>query len=361
MTVETNLHKLVDLAKEKSSDRRRQLLREVTHHFFDATPAIRSAAHSEYDAVLSRLAADTAQDAREELAARFADAPEAPHGLVLQLARDVIDVAAPILQKSAALTDEDLLAIAQESSGSHLEAITRREAVPEAVSDTIVRRGDDNVVVSLVRNRGAQISREAFETITERAEVNPDLHAPLVDRREMPTDLLNDLMAVVETRLRDRILEKFDGIDPNELQQAIDASHARLEARLSGDKDVDEARRFINGMKLRRQLDGALVVKLLREGHILRCAAGLAVLTDIDLATAKQALESPSIDPLCLVCRAGGLDRSLFVTLAVLRNAGNGDALRDAREYGRIFDELSEREAQRAMRFMLLRKKAEAA
>lgn len=361
MTVETNLHKLVDLAREKSSDRRRQLLREVTDHFFSETPSPGADTHSAYDAVLSRLAADTAQDAREELAARFADAPEAPHGLVMQLARDVIEVAAPILQKSAALTENDLLALAEESDGSHLKAISNRETVPEAVTDTLVRRGGDDVVLTLVKNEGARISRQAFESITERAELNPDLHAPLVDRREMPTDLLNDLMAVVESRLRDRILQKFDGIDPDELQAAIDASHARLEARLSGDQDVDDARRYINGMKLRRRLDGALVIKLLREGHMLRCAAGLAALTDVDLTTAKQALESSSIDPLCLVCRAGGLERSLFITLAVLRNAGKGDALRDSREYGRIFDELSEREAQRAMRFMMLRKKAEAA
>lgn len=361
MAVETNLTKLVDLAKEKSSERRRELLREVTDHFFDAPPEKSSPAFAQYDGVLSRLAADTAQDAREELAQRFADAPEAPHGLVMQLARDVIEVAAPILQKSHTLTEDDLLAIAEESSGSHLKAISQRASVPEAVSDTLVRRGDDNVVASLVKNRGAKISRQAFETITERAETNPDLHAPLIDRKEMPADLLNDMMTVVESRLRDRILQRFDGIDPEELQKAIDASHARLEARLSDDKDVDEARRYVNAMKLRRQLDGALLVRLLREGQMVRCAAGLSVMAEVDLTTAKRALESPSIDPLCLVCRAGGLDRTLFVTLAVLRNAGKGDALRDAKEYGRIFDELTEREAQRAMRFMLMRKNAEAA
>jgi uncharacterized protein (DUF2336 family) len=361
MAVQSNLHKLVDLAKEKSSDRRRELLREVTDLFFDDIPEQGSRKFAEYDGVLSRLAEDTAQDAREELAQRFCDADEAPHGLVMQLARDVIEVAAPILQKSRALNDNDLLAIAEQSSGSHLKALTQRESVPEAVSDTIVRRGDDATVASLVKNAGAKISRQAFENITERAETNPDLHAPLVERKEMPVDLLNDMLTVVETRLRDRILQKFDGIDPEELQKAIDASHARLEARLTNDKDADEAKRYVNAMKLRRQLDGALVVKLLREGQIMRCAAGLAILTDTDLGTAKRALESPSIDPLCLLCRAGGQDRTLFVTLAVLRNAGKGDALRDAREYGRVFDDLSEREAQRAMRFMMMRKNAAAA
>jgi len=361
MAVQSNLHKLVDLAKEKSSSRRRELLREVTDLFFDDVPKQGSSELAQYDGVLSRLAEDTAQDARAELAERFADVAGAPHGLVMQLARDVIEVAAPILQKSQSLTEDDLVAIAENTGQSHLKMLTVRKTLPEAVADSIVRRGDDEAVASLVKNAGAKLSRAAFENITERAETNPDLHAPLVERKEMPTDLLNDMLTVVESRLRDRILQKFDGIDPEELQQAIDASHSRLESRLSNDKDADEAKRFVNAMKLRRQLDGALLVRMLREGHIMRCAAGLAAMTDTDLGMAKRALESPSIDPLCLLCRAGGLDRTLFVTLSVMRNAGKGDALRDAREYGRIFDELSEREAQRAMRFMTLRKNAAAA
>lgn len=361
MAVQSNLHKLVDLAREKSSERRRELLREVTDLFFDDVPAKGSAELDQYDGVLSKLAEDTAEDARAELAERFADSAHAPHGLIMQLARDVIDVAAPILRKSNALTEDDLVAIAESTGQSHLKLLTTRKSIPEAVADTIVRRGNDDTVVSLVKNSGAKLSRAAFENITERAETNPDFHAPLVARKETPTDLLNDLLTVVEARLRDRILEKFDGVDPDELQQAIDASHTRLEARLSSDKTADEAKRYVNAMKLRRQLDGALLVRLLREGQLMRCAAGLAVMTDTDLGTAKRALESPGIDPLCLLCKAGGIDRTLFVTLSVMRNAGKGDALRDAREYGRIYDELSEREAQRAMRFMAMRKNAEAA
>jgi len=360
MAVHSNLHKLVDLAREKSSERRRELLREVTDLFFDDIPQQGSSELSQYDGVLSKLAEDTAEDARAELAERFADSPDAPHGLIMQLARDVIDVAAPILRKSNALSEDDLVAIAESTGQSHLKLLTTRKTLSEAVSDTIVRRGDDETVVSLVKNTGAKLSRTAFENITGRAETNPDLRAPLVARQETPTDLLNDLLTVVEARLRDRILQKFDGVDPEELQQAIDASHARLESRLSNDKDADDARRYVNAMKLRRQLDGALLVRLLREGQIMRCAAGLAVMTDTDLGTAKRALEGPGIDPLCLLCKSGGIDRTLFVTLCVMRNAGKGDALRDAREYGRIYDDLSEREAQRAMRFMSMRKNAAA-
>lgn len=358
MAVESRLHQLVDLAKEKSSDRRRELLRSIADMFFENTPEHGSAEHIEFDDVLSRLALQTAVEARQELSRRFADAPLAPRGLILQLARDAIEVAAPILQKSAILTERDLTALAEESSQDHLKALTRRETLPETVSETIVRRGDDATVAALVRNEGARLSRQAFEAVTERAESSATLQAPLVERRNTPTDLLQDLMSVVESNLRERIMERFEAIDPDVLEDALAASHRRLEARMKADSEMEQARNFINAKKLRRQLDGALLAQLLREKKMAHFSAGLAELAGVDIASAKRAIEHPSIDPLCLICKAGGFERSLFVTLAVLRNSGNGDALRDAREYGRIYDALSDRDAQRALRFMMLRKNA---
>mgnify|MGYP003666253291 FL=1 len=358
MTVQSQLHQLVDLAKEKSSDRRRELLRNITDMFFEKTPEPGSAEQSEFDDVLSRLAMQTAQDARKELARRFAEAPLAPRGLILQLARDAIQVAAPILQKSSVLTERDLTAVAEESSLDHLKALTRRETVPEAVSDAIVRRGDDATVAALVRNEGARLSRQTFEAVTERAEYSKTLHAPLVRRSNTPADLLNDLMSVVESNLRDQIMERFDKIDPAVLDDALAASHARLEQRMRDDSEMEQARSFIAAKKLRRQLDGALLAQLLRERKMAHFCAGLAEMAGVDITSAKRAAEHESIDPLCLICKAGGFERSLFVTLAVLRNAGQGDALRDAREYGRIYDALSDRDAQRALRFMMLRKNA---
>ena len=358
MTIDSRLHQLVDLAKERSSEKRRDLLRDITDLFFEKTPDNGSTEHGEFDSVLSQLAMQTAQEARQELSRRFAEAPLAPRGLLLQLARDAIEVAAPILQKSQVLTERDLSSLAEESSQDHLKALTKRETVPESVSETIVRRGDDATVAALVRNDGARLSRQTFEAVTERAESSTMLQAPLVERSSTPPDLLNDLMTVVESNLRERILERFDKIDPDVLENALQASHERLEARMRADNEMEQARNFINAKKLRRQLDGALLAQLLREGKKAHFSAGLAELAGVDVTAAKQALEHDSIDPLCLICKAGGFERTLFVTLAVLRNAGKGDALRDAREYGRIYDALSDRDAQRAMRFMMLRKNA---
>jgi len=361
MAVTSKLHKLTELAKEKSSERRRALLREVTDLFFDAPPKTGGGEMRQFDAVLQALASQTAQDAREELSRRFADAPMAPKGLIMQLARDAIEVAGPILSKSGVLSEDDLVTIVHERGQEHMRAIASRDQVSERVSHAIVERGDDATVAGLVENPGAKLSRQTFETVTRRAEDSEVLQGPLVDRADTPADLLNDLMMVVETTLREKIMERFDRLEPGVLEAALAASHQRLEARLAEDRDIAEARKFIQARKVRKELDGALLVRLLREKKKVHFCVGFAELTGVDYNAARRALEHESPDGLALVCKAASIEKALFVTIAVLREGAAGDAFNDAREIGKVYDALSLEDAERALRFWKMRTSAAAA
>ena len=361
MPVSSKLHKLTALAKEKSSERRRALLREVTDLFFDAPPTVESPAQRQFDAVLQSLADQTAQEAREELSRRFADAPSAPKGLMLQLARDAIEVAAPILGRSAVLSEEDLVAIVHEHGQAHMRAIAEREAVPERVSHAIVEKGDDQTVARLVKNEGAALSRETFETVARRAESSETLQKPFVDRADAPADLLNDLMLVVENTLREKILARFDQLEPDVVEVALAASHRRLESRLEEDREIAEARKFIAAKRVRRELDGALLVRLLREKKRTHFAVGFAEMAGIDYAAARRALDHESPDGLALICKAAGIEKALFVTIAVLRDGAREGAFSEARDLGKIYDDLTAQSAARALRFWKMRKEAAAA
>ncbi len=356
MAVVSKLNNLVDLAKEKSSERRRALLREVTDLFFDENPGRDSEVCEKFDEVLTALADQTAQEARAELSQRFADQAVAPKGLIRKLAHDAIEVAAPILAKSTVLEEKDLLDIAETGQQTHLQAITRREEVSERLSDTIVRRGDDETVASLIQNDGAKLSRETFETVTERAETSTILQAPLVERQDTPNDLLADLMLTVETRLRERIVERFDQVDPKVIENAMAASRARLAKRLEEDKELEAARKFIRSKQVRRQLDGALLARLLREREQVKFQVGFAEMTGVDLMAARRAIEQECVDPLALICKSAGFDKALFVTLAVLRGSANAEAFADAKELGRLYDRITIEDAERAMRFWRLRR-----
>ena len=361
MDIESKLHHLTGLAREKSSERRRTLLREVTDLFFEETPKDGSGVQKQFDAVLSTLAAQTAQDARAELARRFADAPMAPRGLVMQLARDAIEVAAPILTQSGVLTEDDLVAIAAEAGEEHRRAMAARETVPERLSDAIVANGDDETLARLVANDGARLSRGAFETVTRRAETSPVLQAPIVSRADTPVDLLGDLMSVVETSLRERIMKRFETLDPAIAEAALAASHARLEARIASDKAIAEARKFVTTRRMRKELDGSLLVRLLREGERIKCCVALAELAGVDHSAAQRALDHRTPDGLALICKAAGFDKALFVTLAILRGRTTSNLSADAQGLGALYTSLSREDAERAMRFWRMRKDMQAA
>jgi uncharacterized protein (DUF2336 family) len=361
MSASSQLHKLAELAREKSSDRRRQLLREVTDLFFEAPPAAASRTQAEFDSVLQTLAAQTALSARAELAERFADSALAPRGLILQLAMDAVEVAAPILSRSTVLKDEDLVTIVHERGQGHIHAIAGRSRLGERLSSAIVERGDDTAVARLVSNPGSRLDRQTFEAVAQRAETSPALQAPLVQRKDTPADLLSDLMTVVETHLREQITARFESLEPGVLEAALAASHQRLAARMAEDGELAEARRFIAAKRMRKELDGALLVRLLREKKRVHFCAGFAEMTGVDYVAARRALDHECADGLAMICKAAGLDKALFVTVAVLRGGAGDHAFAEARDLGKIYDALDPESARRALRFMKLRKDAQAA
>src|SRR5690606_27110646 len=110
----------------------------------------------------------------------------------------------------------------------HLRAVSRRADVPESVSGVIVNRGDDDTLNTLLRNDGARLSRVTSEKVVERAQANPALHEAVVNRRDLPADLLNDMYFVVEAQLRERIIAENAKLDSATLDKVMAKSRARV-------------------------------------------------------------------------------------------------------------------------------------
>ncbi|MGE0828205.1 MAG: DUF2336 domain-containing protein [Hyphomonadaceae bacterium] len=357
----TNLRfsKLVELAKVKDSNQRRELLREVTDLFFETSGQRSAVAQGLFDDVLKTVAADMQDGVLVELAERFAGASDAPVGLMRDLANHAFEVAAPVLRRSSALGDEDLIRIVNYQSQSHIKAVAERKHVSENVSDAIVRLGDDHALDALIRNDGAKISRPSMEAAIERARRNKGLHEGVIGRRDMPLDLLNEMYFIVEQRLRAQILQRNASVDPAALDAALAKTRERMR-RHSAEmgEDLRKAMAFIRVRKAAGQLDGKMLIALYREKQMARFLCGLAELTDIDVETARQILERKDVDALSMICRASSIERPLFVTIAILM-AGGDDAVSRGEEFGKLYLSVPVEAAQRAMRFYKVRKNAE--
>ncbi len=352
----SRLPDLITLAREPSSENRRALLRELTNHFFGASPQ-NEATNELYGDVLSDLTKEMELAVRTELAQRFAGSAEAPRSLIRRLANDEAAVAEVVLKTSDVLTDDDLLGVVRSRGQAHLRAVSARPSVSAAVSDAIVERGDDETLGALLRNDGAVLSRSASETAVERALVNPSLHAATVERSALPIDLLNDMYFVVEARLRQRILQQNAAIDPALIESALAAGRARVATHDGAlPADYAESLAYVQEMQAANQLSPQMLARFLRSGSKTSFLIALSQLSDIDFHTASQIVERRELDALAVVCKGADLDRSLFLTYAVVILNSDGDAMAKAHSYARLYAELTREAALRTLRFWKMRR-----
>lgn len=352
------LRRLIALAHEPSSQRRRELLREVTDLFL-VTPEDHGAGEMAlFDDVMSQLAGEMEEAVKAELSGRIAGAPVAPRNLLRNLAVDAsISVAAPVLADAAGLSDADLLHVAQTRGQDHLRALSRRANVSETVSDAIVERGDDATLGVLLRNNSAHLSRAAQEAAVDRAAVNPDLHEAVVNRQTLPVDLLNEMYFVVEAKLRNRILERNAEVDPATLEAALAAGRKRVAARDGAlPPDYADAEKVIRALKRAKAITPSALAAFLRNRETTKFLVALAELSDMDFHTARRILERKELDALAIVCKAADFDRSLFLTFAVLILDRDADAMGRAREYGQLYADLPRDSALRTIRFWRMRR-----
>ena len=129
-----DLENLLDPGLGNGIDMRPTLLRVLTDLYLQR-PSHTPEDERYFTELTLRLIDATDIAARASLAAKLATYPSAPHAVLMRLARDVIEVAAPVLTHSCTLTSAELSAIAQDCGAAHARAIAARPT-PSATSPT---------------------------------------------------------------------------------------------------------------------------------------------------------------------------------------------------------------------------------
>lgn len=354
---------LRDLPAQSSSDERRALLRTVTAALSQQVRSPTDEEFAQLDDVLAAAAREYSLQVRTEFARLVATSVSRFCHAADQFAMDEIDVAAPVLKGSQALSEATLLRVVAEKSKAHMLAVTQRNSISERVSHALVEHGDDEVVTSLLRNEQAHIADHTYEEVSRRAETSAALQTPLVRRAGVPLDLLHGLYQRVESDLRREIMEKFDKVSPEELEKAFQRSRTRItDSYRAMPADFGPAKKRLASMRASRSLAPPMLATLLREGPAGRTVFKLALaeLTDVAFDVVDRMADGSDIDTLALLCRGARFDRGLFVTLAVgLCGSDRGLAAADA--FGRLYESVPIEAAQRAIRFWKVQMTADAA
>jgi uncharacterized protein (DUF2336 family) len=294
-------------------------------------------------AVLDILVHDQVARVRRVVAETLKDVVNAPAHVIGRLARDgEIVVAAPVLEHSPVLTDDDLLAIIAEApSPRALASIARRFAVSEPVADAISASDDDEAITSLLANPSAQIREEALDRLVEQAPDRPAWHPSFVLRPKLPGRLVKKLASFVATHLLDALRSRSD-LDSGTAAELEETVMRRLKDDSGGDDEAPAA----GGLSPAEALALAMRLKTddaLNEAEILKAAssdptlarAALAVLTNIPMDLVGHVLESHSSKGITALAWKAGLSMPAAARLqSVLGHIPPTKALRPSRNGG---------------------------
>jgi uncharacterized protein (DUF2336 family) len=309
------------LARDQDSHVREDLAQKIARLAPGLTPDEQDRVRRATYEVLEILVQDQIARVREILAEALKDRADAPAEIVRRLARDCeISVAAPILQYSPVLTDDDLLTIINgDPIAGARSAIARREGVTESVTDAIESSNDIDAITALLSNSSAQIREETLERLVDRAPGVVAWHDPLVRRPRLPLAAIRRLAEFVASNLL-AVLEARPDLDPELKRELSHAVAARLseEAKKVGTDEEDPV-----GAALRRARklhdQGKLGDDPLAEAITARdrnfVRAALSIRSGLPLGAIDRVLAAHSAKGIMSLAWKAGLKTSLAVRL----------------------------------------------
>ena len=147
---------------------------------------------------------------RIAIAERLAMMEVPPPFLVARLiASKDIAVAGPLLEDCMHISDEDLFALTQMGDLEKLRLLARRRRISRPISDVLAASEDPSVLLTLVRNKGAELSNEGFAALAAAAQTHPDLLAPMCTRQDLPVHFAFQIFWNAPAQLRRYLLSRF--------------------------------------------------------------------------------------------------------------------------------------------------------
>ena len=149
----------------------------------------------EAEVALTTLLDDPAPCVRKARAESFASAADAPTAIVVALANDQSDVAAPILGRSPVLGDGELIDCAAIGDAFAQAAIALRPCLSPAVAAALAEVAAREALIALAVNPGADIPEFSMRRMVERFGHDGELREALLSRRGLPPSVRSDLGA----------------------------------------------------------------------------------------------------------------------------------------------------------------------
>ena len=332
---------------------RAEILRQITDLFVAGSGYFDSEQMALFDDVMNRLVNEIDHSARVAFGKTIANLANSPPKVTRTLALDdSIDVAGPVLRRSECLDDETLIAGAKTKGHDHLLAISQRARLSEEVTDVLVERGNQKVVISTAANAGARFSEFGYSTLVTRSENDTELALLVWARPEIPRDFLLTLFETASETVRLKF-ETTDRAKADLVREMIKQAADQIQTKLRDHSaKYAAARAYVEQLYTQGALSEAEVCRFAELRKFDETAAALSLLIDLPIGAVERALVHDTGDQILVLTKS--IDFTWKTTRAILML----DSGVNAEEYLDRFKKLRRETARSAIQFYRLRERA---
>jgi uncharacterized protein (DUF2336 family) len=330
---EPNVEELLALARDRSTAARNRLVEILSELFDGGVSALPPGERDLMTQILERLIHDVEMSVRKALAEKLAADDRAPRSLINMLANDEVPVAQPILSRSKALHDLDLVEIVRHRTLGHRLAVAMREKLSPVVCNALLENREMDVVMRVIENPGADIAPAMVDQLVDESKEVSAYRGPLLHRHDLDPKLARRMYWWVSAALRKHIVDNFH-IDPAELDVKIEHTIKQILNEPRGNPiSVEQAKALAQKLGASGSVTPQLLVQALRRGEVELFVALFAEHSGLRPVLIRRFILEAGGEGLAIACKALDVEKSDFVSLFVLsRQARPGEKAVDPTE-----------------------------
>jgi len=220
---------------------------------------------------------------RRALADALAASPSAPPAIVIALAADQPQIAAPVYALSPLFVDADLVDAAATGAPAVQAAIASRSALPRSVAAAIAEVGTPESCLLLVENSGADIAPFSLNRVVERFGHLAAIRESLLGRDDIPAATRQILVIKLSETLAGFVTGRA-WLDADHAERIAREACERATVTIAADTPESELRPLIRHLCASGQLTAGLILRALLSGNIALFEEALVELTDLPIA-----------------------------------------------------------------------------
>jgi uncharacterized protein (DUF2336 family) len=220
---------------------------------------------------------------RRALADALAASPSAPPAIVIALAADQPQIAAPVYALSPLFVDADLVDAAATGAGVVQSAIASRAALPCSVAAAIAEVGTAESCLLLVENLDADIAPFSIDRIVDRFGHLAAIREALLARDDISVATRQALIIKLSQTLADFVAGRA-WLGSEHAHRIAREACEKATVTIAANSPENELRPLIRHLRASGQLTAGLILRALLSGNSTLFEESMAELTDMPVA-----------------------------------------------------------------------------